>query len=330
MEANLLQQELFSYLKTSLPPHLSMVDELCDLLDLSADSVYRRIRGEKPISLLELKKICEHYHLSLDQLLQLQSDTVVFRSPDLNRKDLPFTEQLRSILMQVKYFNSFRNKQILYICKDMPIWQFYLSRELAAFKTFFWAKTINKEAAYADKTFSLAEFDFEETFKLGRQIIAEYNQIPCVELWNQESINSTISQINFYKESGQFKNTKDVESVIDSFDATLEHLKLQAEKGVKFMPGDSEVLHKSSVQLYINEVVIGSNTILTELDNVKLAFIPYNVFSFIMTKDPRFNESVFEGFEILKSRSTLISGTGEKDRNRFFNAMREKVYGLRK
>ncbi|OSZ77790.1 hypothetical protein CAP36_15635 [Chitinophagaceae bacterium IBVUCB2] len=329
MEANQLQQELFRYLKTSLPPHLSMVDDLSDLLDVGADSVYRRIRGEKPISLLELKKICEHYHLSLDQLLQLQTDTVVFRAPDLKTKNLPFTEQLRSILMQVKFFNSFRKKQILYICKDMPIWQFYLSRELAAFKTFFWAKTINKESAYADKNFSIAEFDFDETFEIGRQIIANYNQIPCVELWNMESINSTLSQINFYKESGQFKNESDIEAVIASFESTLDHLKLQAERGIKFMPGDSEVLYKSPVQLYINEVVIGSNTILTELDDIKLAFIPYNVFSFIMTKDPRFNESVFEGFETLKSKSTLISGTGEKERNRFFKILKDRVNNLR-
>ena len=42
METNEVQQQLFSYLKENLPPHLSVVDELCDLLDLSADSVYRR------------------------------------------------------------------------------------------------------------------------------------------------------------------------------------------------------------------------------------------------------------------------------------------------
>lgn len=329
MEASQLQQELFSYLKNSLPPHLSMVDDLCDLLEVGADSVYRRVRGEKPISLAELKKICEHYHLSLDQLLQLQNDTVVFRAPDLNKKNIPFTELLKSILEQVKYFSSFRNKQLLYICKDMPIWQFYLSKELAAFKTFFWAKTINKESEYANKAFSLSEFDFDDTFDIGRQIIDAYNQIPCVELWNQESINSTISQINFYKESGQFKNPKEIDLVIDSFVLTLDHLKLQAEKGVKFMPGDSDVLHRSAVQLYINEVVIGSNTILTELDGARLAFIPYNVFSFMMTKDPRFNESVFEGFETIKSRSTLISGTGEKDRNRFFKILKDRVNRLR-
>ncbi len=329
MKNNEIQQQLFNVLKETLPSHLSLVDELCSLLDLSADSVYRRIRGEKPIDLIELKKICEHYGLSLDQLLQLQSDAVVFQAPDIDKKNLPFKGLLQRMLQQVKYFNSFRNKQLLYICKDMPIWQFYLSKELAAFKTFFWAKTIHKEPAYTDQLFSLADYDFDESYAIGRQIIAEYNQIPCVELWNQESINSTISQINFYKESGQFKNAAEVAAVIDSFEATLDHLKLQAEKGVKFMPGDSDVSYRSSVQLYINEVVIGSNTILTELDNMKLSFIPYNVFSFMLTKDPRFNESVFEGFETLKSRSTLISGTGEKDRNRFFKILKERVSNLR-
>ena len=78
METNELQQQLFVYLKENTPPHLSLVDELCDLLDLSNDSVYRRIRGEKPITLTELKKICEHYHVSIDQLLQLENNTILF------------------------------------------------------------------------------------------------------------------------------------------------------------------------------------------------------------------------------------------------------------
>ncbi len=51
METIELQQQLFQHLKENLPAHLSLVDELCSLLNLSADSVYRRIRGEKPITL---------------------------------------------------------------------------------------------------------------------------------------------------------------------------------------------------------------------------------------------------------------------------------------
>ena len=58
MHSTELKQQLFNHLKEKLPPHLSLVDELEDLLDLSADSVYRRIRGDKPITMAELKTIC--------------------------------------------------------------------------------------------------------------------------------------------------------------------------------------------------------------------------------------------------------------------------------
>lgn len=330
METTELQQQLFSFLKDNLPPHLSLVDELGDLLGVGSDSVYRRIRGEKPVTLMELKKICEHFHLSLDQLLQLKNDSVVFRAPDLGKEHFPFADVLKSILQQLKHFNSFKTKQLLYLCKDMPIWQFFLYPELAAFKTFVWAKSIHNEPLYAGKLFSLEEMMVKDYFKTGQKIIHEYNQIPSIELWNEESINSTLNQIKFYKDSGGFKQAKDVDVILDSFELTIKHLSMQAEKGVKFMPGEADIQHKAPVQLYVNEIVIGSNTILVELDNTKLSIIPYNVFSYILTKDARFNESMFNGFNTLKNRSTLISVTGEKERNRFFTFQLEKVKSLHK
>jgi hypothetical protein len=51
---------------------------------------------------------------------------------------------------------------------------------------------------------------------------------------------------------------------VDSFEKTLDHLEQQAEKGLKFIPGGSDVTYRSPLQMYINEVVIGSNTILAE------------------------------------------------------------------
>ena len=60
-----LQIELFNIIKNSLQSHVSLADEMADLLNLSHDSVYRRIRGEKPVSLAELKMLCQHYHIRL-------------------------------------------------------------------------------------------------------------------------------------------------------------------------------------------------------------------------------------------------------------------------
>src|SRR5204863_10152378 len=79
MENNQIQVMFFQFVKSKLPSHLSLVDELADLLEISIDSAYRRIRGEKIISLDEISKIASHFKLSVDQLLNLKaSDAKMF------------------------------------------------------------------------------------------------------------------------------------------------------------------------------------------------------------------------------------------------------------
>jgi len=330
METNELQQQLFTYLKENIPPHLSLVDELCDLLDLSADSVYRRIRGEKPISLAELKRICEYYHLSIDQLLQLENESVLFDAPGMNTVPGEFIEYVTGMLNQFRYFNSFKTKEIQYLCKDAPIWYFYLFPDLAAFKTFFWSKTINNHPGLANKLFSLDEYPYKDCFSIGQQVLQLHNQIPSVELWNLESIHSTINQVAYYKEAGNFKSSGDFDAVIASFHEFLDHLQLQAEKGVKFMPGATDLAYKAPIQFYVNELILGNNTMLLHLDGKRLSMVTYSVFNYLFTRDERFSNKISNSFNTLLSRSTLISKTGEKDRNRFFNTLRGKVNGLRK
>jgi hypothetical protein len=136
--------------------------------------------------------------------------------------------------------------------------------------------------------------------------------------------------VKFFKVSSMFGNPADFSIVVDSFIRTLDHQQSQTEKGMKFMPGDSELVHRAPIKFYVNEVVLGNNTILLELNNNQLSFITYNVFSYLITRDHRFTNKAFASFNTLLSRSTLISATGEKERNRFFNAMRDKVNDLKK
>lgn len=330
MESNELQQQLFGYLKTNLPPQLSLADELCDLLDISHDSAYRRIRGEKPITLIELKRICEHYHLSLDQLLQLQNESVLFTAPGLNSPPGEFVDYMKGMLQQFKYFNSFKIKGSQFLCKDVPLWYFYLFPEIAAFKTFFWSKTINNQPELSNKSFSMKEYPYEDCFAIGQKVLEQHNQIHSIELWNLESIHSTINQIAFYKDAGNFKSPADFDAVINSFHQMLDHLQQQAEKGVKFLPGATDVSYKTPIQFYVNELILGNNTMLLDLDNKKLSMITYSVFHYLFTTDPRFSAKAGETFNTLISRSALISKTGEKDRKRFFNTLHDKVNGLKK
>jgi hypothetical protein len=330
MMDNKLQKDLFNYIKNSLPPHVSMVDTLAELLDISYDSVYRRIRGEKPITLDELKVICEHFQLSLDQVLQLHSNKVLFTDNEANNTVSNFIEYEKGLIQQLQYFNQFEKKELLYLCKDIPVFHFFYFKELAAFKAFFWARSILNEPQFENQNFSLTHFDVTEYFKLGQQILQEYNEIPSTELWNYESIISTILQIEYCRDAGIFETTKDLNEVVDSFDATLVHLQKQIEKGRKFMPGIGEAGYKATVKIYINEIILGNNNILVSLDDTRIAYINHIVLKYISTTDKKFTEKSFHNFQNLISRSILISETGEKERNKFFKSLRERVMACKR
>ncbi|MEI9945169.1 MAG: hypothetical protein WDN26_13235 [Chitinophagaceae bacterium] len=142
----------FNKLKENLPSHLSLVDELGSLLNLSADSVYRRIRGEKANYFNRVGKLSAGITgFRLISYCNWENESVLFDAPGMNGQPGHFVEYMKDMLKQFKYFSSFKNKELFFLCKDAPIWYFYLFPELAAFKTFFWSKTINNQPELSNK-----------------------------------------------------------------------------------------------------------------------------------------------------------------------------------
>ncbi len=327
MDSAELQKIFFSNLKNVVPANISMVDEIADILNIGYDSVYRRIRGEKPVTLGELKILCDRYQVSLDQVLQLKNDSIVFQAPGINN-DIDFSSFLTGIIKEFKYFNSFASKSIFYLCKDLPIWHFFLFPEIAAFKIFCWMKTIQNNPDYQNRMFSLENFSFDGLYTTGQQILNEYNAIHTIELWGYETVNSTINQIQYYRDAKMFSKSEDFKLVIRSLNQMLDHLKSEAEVGLKFMPGSSSSNSKVNYSLYINEVLLGNNTTLVNLDDTLHCYINYNGLNYFKTRDTRFTSRSMHHFNTLVSRSTHISGTGEKYRNKYFGSLEERVNSL--
>jgi hypothetical protein len=131
-----VQQVFFQHVKANLAAHLSLVDEVADLLNISNDSAYRRIRGEKPLSFEELKSLCAHYRISLDQLFQLNNDSFLFSGPLINNENFGIEKYLEHLLNQLNYFNSFEHRELFYLSKDTYIFHCFGFNELTVFKIF--------------------------------------------------------------------------------------------------------------------------------------------------------------------------------------------------
>src|SRR5882672_2575034 len=97
-----VQQVFFNHIKSILPHHLSMVDEVANLLDISNDSVYRRMRGEKPLTFEEVQKLCVHFNISLDSIFHLDTDNYIFSGKLVSSSNFHFELYLKKILADLE------------------------------------------------------------------------------------------------------------------------------------------------------------------------------------------------------------------------------------
>jgi transcriptional regulator with XRE-family HTH domain len=324
MDTSQLQQHFFQMIKSNMPPGSSAIDEIAQVLNVSVDSVYRRMRGEKTISLEELYKLSSHYKISLDQLMNLQTGAFMFRGNFLNNKTFRFDDYLKGMVRDLSYINSFKNAEIFYLCKDLPIFDHFSFREIAAFKYFFWMKTIFHFPEFEQRRFSFDAYS-DELNSLGEKVLELYNQIPSTELWNVENINIAIRQIEFYRDSQMFESENDVLRLYEAWEKVIDHVEKQVERGHKFNRNDADMKSMGTYRVYFNEVILGDNSFIVLLEGTKMALVSHTVINYMQTRDMNFCENMYDSVQSLMKRSTLISKVSEKERSKFFRILKERI-----
>lgn len=319
-----IQQQLFQFIKTKLPLETSVADEVAKLLEISSDSAYRRMRGEKLITFEELYTIATHYKLSLDQLMKIETGSFLFQGRLVNSKTFTFDEYLIGMLHIMTYFNSFKKNELYYSCKDMPIFHHFHLRKIAAFKRFFWLKTYIQAPGFAQKKFSFSDYP-EAVFEMEQKVLNLYNQMPSIEFWNIESMSIIFRQIEFYRDGNIFESDKDTMRLYEAIETLWDHLEQQAAMGFKFKYDDPDRTPMGKFQMYFNEVMLGDNSQLIILDGLKMSSLTHSNFNYMMTSDVAFTENMYQHFQNQMKRSTLISEVSEKERSRFFRIIRERI-----
>lgn len=329
MDSNQTQTLFFNHIKSKLPAHISFVDEVAEMLGISNDSAYRRIRGEKPISLDEAHVLCRKYQVSIDQLFQVQNNTVIFSGNKVDPLSFGFNKYLKDMANTLAMFKTLQNPHLYFFNKDVPIFHFMQFPALSAFKFFFWKRTIMGYPELARVQFKGQEED-EEARETAKQIIKLYSQVPSTEIWTEESIHVTIRQIEFYRQTKTFANKDILLDVYQQLEELLNHLEIEATAGRKFVHNQPATPNGAPYHVYVNECMIGDNSILVKGDDRQIAFINHNGINFMGTQDKDFCDYTFKTLQNLISKSTYISLVGEKDRSIFFSGLQWKIHEKRK
>ncbi|NOZ45427.1 MAG: helix-turn-helix transcriptional regulator [Chlorobi bacterium] len=316
-----LQTKFFERIKDSLPLEISLVDELADLLNLSNDSVYRRIRGETSLTLDEIALISNKFKISFDIFSEMDSESVTFNYGFL-RNEEGFKQYLENILYDLQRFKQSNAdiKKIIYSANDIPLFRHFNFTELAAFKIFYWLKSILDDPKFKELkyNFNLIQKDLLD---LSRKIYNFYSDIPSVEIWTEDTITSHIKQIEFYWDAGYFETKEDALLICKQAKNEIENLNLQAEKSSKKILTNSPESGESNFTFYLSEIDIGNNCILVQVGDSKSVYLSFHTFNVIVTHNPRFCNETELWLENIIKKSILISGASSKYRFKFFNKM---------
>ena len=314
-----IQSAFLERVRKMLPPNLSFVDDLAEILAISRDSAYRRIRGETVLSLDEVKKICAHYNVSMDVLLSPHDQVISFHHRRIDHDHFTFEHWIRSILANLEMISSFPEKELFYGAKDIPIFHYFKFPTLGAFKMFFWMRTYLRYPELANQKFSLESIS-RDLLEVGRRTWDRYSEIPSTEIWSEETSHVTLRQIKYYYESGIVTREQAI-VLYDEFSRMIDDVQVAASEGSK---------GKGKFSLFVNEVMIAETSILFKMGDKRVAYLAYNTMDLLTTSLESFCIHIEEFFNNAISVSVQISTTGERDRSKFFNQIHDNIEDTKK
>ena len=315
-----IQEVFIKKLKESVPPNVSLAEELADLLKVSNDSAYRRLRNETDFTLKEVYTVAKHFNISVDSLFSYKSDYVTCNYIKLTDSADNFEKYLSGIAKQMKPLVSLENRKIFYAAEEIPIFHSLGEEPLKAFKLFYWQRSVLNVPEYQNKKFTM-DIIPKKIMSIAGEVHDLYLQIPSVEIWTDKTILTTVKQIEFYFESGAFKNKEDALLILEHLHKTADLLSHWAEKENKNPKGGKQ----QNFALYKSDLVIGTNAINITTDHQNTSFITFNTMNSLTTSNQTFCEEMDHWIKNLMKKSTLISGSAEKQRFRFFNQMHKQI-----
>lgn len=313
---------LLENLEAALPEGTTLNQALIKELGLNKDAASRRISGKTPFTYTEVCKLSNSYSIHPFPAQSSQFSNVVFGYTPFKSKNTDskhFFENISNLLYKL---NTHQHKQLYHIAPEVPVYHYYNYPRLLNFKLFYWGKYLLNVPYYIKRAFHEAQIDPEIT-NHAKQAYHQYCLIPSVEIWTPQTTQTVLTQIQFCMETGDFKNKPEVEAVLNEVSLMIQRIKQMAEENNKAFDFD-EKMHVP-FQFYKMGVNINTTSILAEMDNQKLVMQPFNSINFMSTSQKDFCEENLLWIQNIQSKSSLLSGAGIIERQRYFSLVTKQI-----
>ncbi len=316
---NSVHQELIEALKKWTPSGENTVDLLTNILPLSKEAAYRRLRGEILFSLDEAVVICRKINLSLDRLIEMKREnTFTFRA-----NPLIFSQSIENYYKMLEdsfqAFNSIKDDPDSFVYaaqNNLPLTFAYKYPMLSRIKLFKWTYQLNP---YSTPKKVTAFHIPEKIFRIQNRYSEAAQSINQSLLIDSNSMSAFINDIRFF-ETLEMISTEEILQMKKELMSLLDEME-NTTKTSSFPSG-------KKLQIYISHTVIDASYFYIQNEKNRLSFIYLYSLNNINCDNIKMGDYQRQWIESLMRFSTLISGSGELERVRFFTKQREIVNSL--
>lgn len=298
---NAQQVKFFEAINVALPDYQNLAQSVAEVLDISTNEAYKKIRGTSNLSMPQLITLSDAFGTSFSyQPHQLPS--VTFSYLYVDRETPNMLAYLKDLLQNLKFIQQRKDKHIIITTDDIPIFHFFKYPELTCFKLFFWADN------------SALKFDYsaisEEIVAVAQELNQIYLEIPSTEIWAKDTVDGTIDQVRYAFEAGHIGDKALAEKIVEQIRYCLTDMNMYAISAKKTIdPGHSFNWYHCDV--------LGSLAYLIEFKESMLCFNRFNTFNYLKTDDQFYCMQTKDWMQGLIRKSVAFSGQGEKHRNKF-------------
>jgi len=321
-EKNLHQKMFFEFIRKLTSENQSLVDAVSNLLNISIDAAYRRIRCEKLLDFEELIILCNHFKISVDSLLNINDgNDIRCRYTPLDLRDRKnYLTYMQNLSDNIESVSTAPDGALLLAAADIPVFHYVDHKELIFFMLFAWNVSVYGYTAYYDEF--VQQWDCNEASQYYEKIFQTYQHCPSTEIWTDYTIDKTLRLLSYHYEMGHFNDKNIPVLLCEQLLNMIDTIHNQTEKGVK---GAKE----TSFKFYVSETDLYSNLALFKKNGTTNCTLRLFTINHFYISDQRFCIETEKWLNAAIQRSTLISGSSEKQRHQFFNGQKQKIFELR-
>jgi len=322
--SNYMQQpwlpKLFENLTDNMPPGSNVARTLSDILNVSPESAYRRLRGETSFDLRELLILRKEFGISIDGLID-NDEIISIRMRSLFGEQNSIDSYLTDLRDEFSSLSR-QDPHLHCVAADIPIFRLLAYESLSSFKLFYWQKSILGKKELHSRTFGKDWISLSNS-DICKSIAKKYADCPSVEIWNEQTVNGTLKQVEYYSDCGFFADEDALYAVYNDIVRLILDISIDSRIGYKH--ANNGRITNSSYALWNCELVIDNNTVFIQNNREQILAIGFNSFNSFKCSHPAMIKEYQGWLNSMLSRSVLLSGQADKHRIHFIKQMLDRI-----